>query len=223
MTTAALGVPGRTEKPEEVKAADLLPPSIVSGTTSQVLDPVADDGYLYTYQLQSKFGVMTVTSTATLYERVHEFNMIAQMDELSGTKEFSKGVEAQAKNVAKGAENLVVHPVKTTKKAISGVGRLFGKIGHAFSGDSDSHTSVANVIGFSKVERAYAQRFQVDPYSRNPYLQKTLKDVSTAGFLGGAITKLGLGAVGGGAGTFLTVSSTTNSLGALVTSKSGKE
>lgn len=224
LTTAALAAPGPYEQPTPVKASTLLPASIVSGANSQVLDPVETDGYLYIYRLQTDKGELSVVSTETLKTRVHEFDMIAQMDKLSGTKEFTDAVAASAKNVAQGAVNLVTDPVDTTKKAVSGVGRLFKKIGHAISDDGSSNGNmIANVSGFSKVERAYAQKFQVDPYSRNPYLQKTLKDVSKAGFTGGLITKLGLGAVGGAAGTFLSVSSTTNSLAQLVTTKSSDE
>ncbi len=224
LATAAMAAPGPFEEPTPVKAASLLPASIISGANSQVLDPVETDGYLYIYKLQTDSGEMSVVSTETLYLRVHEFDVIAQMDKLSSSKEFTGAVEASAKGAAQGVVNLVTDPIDTTKKAVSGVGRLFKKIGHAVSGDGSSNgNTVANVTGFSKVERAYAQKFQVDPYSRNPYLQKKLKDVSKAGFMGGLITKLGLGAVGGAAGTFLTVSSTTNSLAQLVTTKSSGE
>lgn len=196
LTTCAGAQP--TEKSIEWKASEVLPPAIVSGLNSQVLDPVENDGYLNIYRLKSKFGEMRVVSTDKLYQRVHEFDAIAQMEKLKGTQEFAKGVEAQAGKVVQGAANLVTDPVDTTKKVFSGIGRMFQNIGNAISGDQapSNGNALADLSGFGKVERSYAKQFSVDPYSRNSYLQDTLKDVSRAGFLGGTAASLGMGGVG---------------------------
>ena len=227
LSSALWAAPGPTEKSLQSKASQILPQAIVAGTNSQVLDPVENDGYLNIYRLQSKFGELKVVSTATLYERVHEFDAIAQMDKLKGSNEFTKAVKAQAEKVVEGGVDLITDPIGTTKNAISGVGRMFQNIGRAISGGGEAPSSgdslASEASGFSKVKRAYARQFKVDPYSRNPYLQETLKDVSQAGFLGGAITSLGLGQVGGLAGAMVNVASTSESLGELVTSKSGQD
>ncbi|MBT9585811.1 hypothetical protein IV102_20890 [bacterium] len=224
VATAVWAAPGPTEKSVDLKAADLLPASIVAGTNSQVLDPVENDGYLNIYRLNSKNGELKVVSTATLYERAHEFDMMAQMDKLKGSQEFTKAVGGQVDKVVTGGVNLVTDPIGTTKKAFSGLGRMFQSIGDTLGGGGSADDNlIGEASGFDKVKRSYAKEFKVDPYSRNPYLQEKLKDISRAGFLGGTVTSLGLGAVGGAAGMALNVASTTNSLGEMVTGKSPQD
>lgn len=189
---------GPTEKNLTRKASEVLPPALVSGTHSQVLDPVENDGFLNIYRLKSKFGEMRVVSTAELYERIHELDAIAQMEKLKGTEEFAKGIEAKAGKMVQGATNLISDPVETTQRAFSGLGRMFRNFGKTISGEAapSDGNALADVSGFSQVERSYAKQFSVDPYSRNPHLQNCLKDVSRAGFLGGTAVSLGAGAVG---------------------------
>jgi hypothetical protein len=207
-----------TEKPATYKAADLLPASIVNGAHSQVLDPVTSDGYLYVYQLKSRYGQLQVVSTATLLERAHEFDMMAQMEKLKGTQQFADAVKGKLGKVVQGGANLITDPLGTTEKAFTGVGRMFRSIGTAIGGGGQAggDGTVSEMSGYSAVKRQYARKFGVDPYSRNQYLQTELTDVSRAGFLGGTMTSLGLGMVGGAAGTAITVASSTEQLGELV-------
>jgi len=216
--------PGPFEKTRQVKAAEVLPASVVQGANSQVLDPVENDGYQYTFHLKSKWGEMKVVSTATLSERVSEFEAMAQMEKLKASDEFAKAVANKAQKVVQGGVNLVTDPVGTTKRAFAGIGRMFSNIGNAFSGDEDGGDDiVSEASGFSKVKRSYARQFKVDPYSRNPYLQDTLKDISRAGFLGGAVTSMGLGSIGGAAGMAVNLASTTENLNQMVTQKTPEE
>jgi len=221
LTTTVWAQGGPFEKTTELKAADVLPAAVVSGTNSQVLDPVENDGYLNIYRLKSKFGEMRVVSTDKLYQRAHEFDAIAQMEKLKGTQEFAKGVEAQAGKVVQGAANLVTDPVDTTKKVFSGIGRMFQNIGNTISGNEapSNGNAVADLSGFGKVERSYAKQFSVDPYSRNSYLQDTLKDVSRAGFLGGTAASFGMG----GVGNLAMVATTDNALKDMIYTKSAQD
>lgn len=198
LSTALWAQGGPFEKATDLKAAAVLPAALVSGANSQVLDPVENDGYLNIYRLKSKYGEMRVVSTDKLTQRIHEFDAMAQMEKLKGTKEFARGIEGQAGRVVQGASNLVTDPVDTTKKVFSGIGRMFQNIGNTVSGNQapSEGNALADLSGFGKVERSYAKQFALDPYSRNPYLQDALKDVSRAGFLGGTAASLGMGPVG---------------------------
>ncbi len=216
LTAAAAADP--TEKPSDYKAADLLPPKIYNGANSQVLDPVTSDGYLFVYQMKSKWGQLRPVSTATLLERAHEFDAMAQMEKLKGSQEFGKAVKGSVGKVVEGGVNLVTDPINTLNKTFTGVGRMFSNIGTAIGGGGQAggDSTISEVSGYSKVKRQYAQHFGVDPYSRNPFLQDELKDIARAGFMGNTLTSLGLGAVGGAAGTVITVASSTQSLSSLV-------
>lgn len=196
------------ETPPDLKASDVLPPEMVVGPNHKVEEKVENDGFLNHYVVNSKWGQLEVVSTATLRKRIHELNAMAEMEQLKGTKEFKNGVEQMAGKLASGSKNLVTHPVKSVKKIGKGIGGVFKSIGGVFSGKGSERGStegntLERVSGFSKTERQYAQRFNVDPYSRNELLQKELSDVSKAGFLGSTITSLGLGQVVGRAAGFV--------------------
>jgi hypothetical protein len=99
----------------------------------------------------------------------------------------------------KGAKNLITHPVNTISGVPKGVGRLFSRVGEMFGGGrGEQEDSVAKeLIGFSAIKRAYANKLGVDVYSSNKVLQKELNRVSWAGFAGGVGVKLATRAVKG--------------------------
>ena len=190
------------EKPPELKASQILPPELVVGPNHKVEENVESDGFLFHYTIDSQWGQLEAVSTPTLKKRVHELNAMAEMEQLKGTQEFKHGVEQMAGKLVSGAENLVTDPGGSVKKIGKGIGGLFKSVGGVFTGKGSEHGStegntLERVSGFSKTERQYAQRFDVDPYSRNELLQKELSDVSKAGFLGSTITSMGLGQVVG--------------------------
>ena len=190
------------EKPPELKASQILPPELVVGPNHKVEENVESDGFLFHYTIDSQWGQLEAVSTPTLKKRIHELNAMAEMEQLKGTQEFKNGVEQMAGKLVSGAENLVTDPGGSVKKIGKGIGGLFKSVGGVFTGKGSEHGStegntLERVSGFSKTERQYAQRFDVDPYSRNELLQKELSDVSKAGFLGSTITSMGLGQVVG--------------------------
>ena len=72
--------------------------------------------------------------------------------------------------------------------------------------------NVANsVLGVNKSARIWAQKLQVDPYSRNPILQKALVDIAKIDAAGGIATKVVV--------PIPAVVSTTSSVGGLVWGK----
>lgn len=185
-----------------LKASDVLPPELVEGPNFKVDEKVENDGFLNIYLVSSPWGDLTVASTPLLQKRIQELNAMAEMEKLKGTKEFENGVAQAAKKVGSGVQNLVTDPGGSVKKIGKGVGGIFKSIGGAFSGKGQERGSteggdLERISGFSKTKRQYAERFGVDPYSRNELLQKELSDVSKAGFLGNKITSMGLGMIGG--------------------------
>jgi hypothetical protein len=194
------------DKPVKLKASDVLPSELLTGPNFKVDETVENDGFLNVYQLSSQWGELTITSTPLLQERIQELNAMAEMEKLKGTEEFEDGVAQAATKVGSGVENLVTDPGGSVKKIGEGVGGVFKSIGGAFSGKGQERGSteggdLERISGFSKTKRQYAERFGVDPYSRNELLQKELSDVSKAGFLGNKITSMGLGMIGGRAVT----------------------
>jgi len=213
------------EQPLVATAAELLPANIVKGPNHSVRSAVHNDGFLYIYDIDTKYGPLRAVSTPTLYKRISELNAMAGMEQLKGTTEFADGLKNQAGNFVKGGVGIVAHPVKSVSGAVSGVASIFKGVGGTMHyGKSDTESGRLSVIsGFDKTKREYASEFDVDMYSRNKYLQDELTDISRAGFLGSSIVRLGGAAATGGAGIALTVTGTTQAMKDLLREKSAAD
>lgn len=203
-------------------ASTLLPAQIVAGTNHRVRETVYNDGYLYIYTIDSKYGQLRAVSTAMLYKRIGELNAMAGMEKVRGTEEFKKGITGKAGDFVAGGVGVIKDPVGAVSGAVSGVASIFKSVGRTFKyGKSETESGRLSVIsGFDKTKREYAAKFNVDVYSRNEHLQDELNKLTRAGFLGEAIVRLGTSAVGGAAGAALTVSGTTQALNELLRTKS---
>ncbi|MDH3691850.1 MAG: hypothetical protein OEU36_20610 [Gammaproteobacteria bacterium] len=95
---------------------------------------------------------------------------------------------------------------------------MFERAGESFrSQRSDAEDSAyKDLIGFSKVKRAYAAEFGVDPYSANPILQEHLNRVAWSGYSGGIGVTALVSLIPGGAGMVVTATSGTQMLNDLV-------
>ena len=206
------------DKPTTFRAVEILAPELHVGPNHKVQEAVRNDGYLNHYVVDSKWGKLDVVSTPLLRKRILELNSMAQMEKLKGSKEFKSGVKKAGKHVVSGGKKIVTDPKGTAKNVGKGIGGLFRSIGKTVKGDGDGHgktegNTLERFSGFSKTKRQYAERFSVDPYARNEYCQKTLGNISKSGYCGGAVTSVGLGAVGGVA---VSVASKTESLSTLI-------
>lgn len=178
---------GPFEGPQTYKVSDLIPNDIVIGTNYTIQPNVINDGFLYIYTIDSKFGRIRAVSTAMLYKRIHEIKAIAEIEKKSQAKEFIEGVGEKGKDVVAGAVNLVTSPIDTLHGAASGVGKLFKRAGENLVEQSRSDAEdnrVKSVIGFAKTKRDYAHDLNVDVYTRNPLLQDALDDLTWSGFAG---------------------------------------
>jgi hypothetical protein len=195
-----------TETPPTLSAAALLPAAVLSGPHHTVDEVVHNDGYLNIYTLHSQKGDLRVESTALLMIRIHELNAAAAMDQTNKGKEFGKSVAASGVGTVKGAVNLLVHPVDTLSGAASGVGKAFGRAAASLSEQRprDDDGAGAELLGYNRAKREYAKAFGVDPYSRNPILQDSLKRLAGAGFAGGLTGTVAKAAIPGGVGVAVT-------------------
>ena len=75
-----------SEAPSERKVADVLPPDFVTGSLHTVIDPVASDGYLDSYQIESQFGSAVVIGRAQLRAHIIEIAALDELDQISKTK-----------------------------------------------------------------------------------------------------------------------------------------
>ena len=191
-----------------LKASQILPGNLLRGPNHQVDERVLNDGFLNTYTINSRYGMITAVSTAKLRKYINEINAIARMDAVKNSDEFKKGIKEKAGDVVEGAKNLAYDPIGTTSNAISGVGKLFSRGKENLFGGSRSESEgsrLQDLSGFSKTKRDYGYEFGVDVYSHNALLQEHLDSIALAGHGGSLAMSTMLMAVPGAAGAAVTV------------------
>ncbi|HCR12365.1 hypothetical protein [Solidesulfovibrio sp.] len=178
----AKAVSEETETPPVFSARAILPEKILSGSNYAVDDKVANDGYMNLYVIHTPKGDLHVESTSLLYARIKELQAAAAMDDVNKGAEIGKSIGQSGVNAVKGVFNLLTKPGET----LSSVGKSFTRA-QASSKEqrpSDDKGTVGELLGYNKAMRQYAKAYGVDPYSRNPVLQESLKRLAGAGFFG---------------------------------------
>ena len=170
-----------------LSASKILPPELLSGPNHRVQERVTNDGYLNTYQIDSKFGTFTAVSTAVLRKRIGEINAMVVMEKVQGSKEYVDSIKEGGLDAMTSALSLIGSPVKTLTGAAQGLGAAFSRVGESITGAKRSQSEdskVKDLIGFSTTKRQYAFQFDVDVYSENQKLQDMLNRISWAGYAG---------------------------------------
>ncbi len=175
------------EAPPVLSASKILPPELLSGPNHRVQERVTNDGYLNTYQIDSKFGTFTAVSTAVLRKRIGEINAMVVMEKIQGSKEYLDSIKEGGLDAMTSALSLMTKPVQTISGAVQGLGAAFSRVGEGLFGAQRSQSEeskVKDLIGFSTTKRQYAFQFGVDVYSENQKLQDMLNRISWAGYAG---------------------------------------
>lgn len=198
LTDQFLGLPapvGPFEGPQTFTASSLLPANVITGANYSIQPQVNNDGFLNIYTINSSYGNITAVSTATLYKRVHEMKVIAEIEKMSKSGEFVDGVTEKGKDVVKGAKNAGFNPIDTVTGSISGIGKMFNRVKENAGNQakSDSENILEDASGYSKTKRDYANELKVDVYSRNPILQEELDNLAMAGYAGNMLSALTIG------------------------------
>jgi len=197
------------ESPATLKASQIVPKNLLSGPDYRIDEKVLNDGFLNHYKVNSKFGEFNAVSNATLRKRIWEIRAMAEMEKVTGTKEFIDSFKESGRKTIAGAKALITSPIATTQGAISGVAKVFKGAADSIFGPKRSEaedSKLKDVIGFSKVKREYAYEFSVDVYSRNKPLQERLDKIAWAGYAGGLSMSAAMMPIGGAAGVVISVS-----------------
>ena len=196
------------EAPPVLSASKILPPELLSGPNHRVRERVTNDGYLNTYQIDSKFGTFTAVSTALLRKRIGEINAMVVMEKVQDSKEYIDSFKEAGLDAMTSAMSLVTSPVQTLSGAAQGLGAAFERVGGTLFGAERSGSEEARIkdaIGFAATKREYAYQFGVDVYSDNQKMQDMLNKISWAGYAGSLTWSAAMAAVPGGAGIAMTV------------------
>jgi hypothetical protein len=154
-----------------------------------VLSPVRSDGFLRIYQLQTDFGVERIEGDGLLKLRLSELKVLVALEGLKNDASFVDGLKQAAMKPVEFVESTVTDPVGTAKSTVTGVGRMFSRIGKgveaAVSGKGGSPAELARAItGQAHARRELAVELGIDPYTFYKPLSQKLDEtasVTTAG------------------------------------------
>src|SRR5262245_53765325 len=153
------------ERPPSFNATKLLG-NAAQAPGYQIVSPVASDGYLRDYSINTPYGVVTASGDQMLLMRIKEITALEAMERTTSSQEFADALVKAGLSPVEFAGNLVTNPVGTVKNTVTGVGKLFGGIASGLKNAGKSQESaVASVTGAAKQKRLIAYQYGVDPYT----------------------------------------------------------
>lgn len=184
-----------------------LPEDLLKGRLHSVAPQAENDGLLNTYFLYSGDQAVEVTTGIALRTRIRELYAIDKLRGMSKTQEFTKAMSKAAKQKLENAAGIVRDPVGTLKCVPQGASRFFGRIGEGLKGGGSKTegNTLQGITGVEKAKAALAAKLGVSPYSTNQELQEQLTNAARAIAGGGFIVKAATAAVGGTAGSVVSV------------------
>jgi hypothetical protein len=113
------------ESVPERPAAQLLPANLASGADFHVVEPVAGDGLMNHFVLESRFGTFEAYGRQALAARVHEVAALRELSRTSDVEIVAGGVAQGVQSEVKTATSVVTHPVATVTGIPRGIAHLF--------------------------------------------------------------------------------------------------
>lgn len=210
--------------PIALKASEVLPQQWLKGPNYTTKEAITNDGVVSTYELDTKYGQVTVESTVLLLKRISELRALHKMEQLQGTELFANAAKGAATGPLATAKGLVEDPAGTASAVGSGIGKFFGRVSDSVTSDDPYKAGVAqSALGQAATKREFAYQFGVDPYSPYPPLQKALDSVAWTAASGSLTVKAAFSAIPGGAGAVVSITGTADSLRSLVRDKTPSE
>lgn len=209
--SAPAQAPAAFESAVVLKAADLLPPELLSGPTHRVREQVVTDGFMAHFEVDTDFGTFTAAGVPQVGQRVAEAEAIRKLVETSKSDLFAEGLKRSIEQPIDAVKNIAKDPVTSIKRAPKTVGHFFSKVGSSIErtvnkakaeteaeegpgageiGSGVGETAM-RAAGFDKARLETARQLGVDPYSDNKRLQEEMDKVTWAFFAGGLPLRIG--------------------------------
>jgi hypothetical protein len=206
------------ERPPTFSASQLFQGQNLTGPNYHIGETVQNDGFLNIYTVTVEGRSYRVVSNAVMRERLRELRALQQMEALKRTDVYKKALKKSAMGPLSTAKNMITSPVSTIKGIGSGIGSMFGSIGHSlFGGASDQEENVLKTaIGFAAAKRKFAYRFGVDPYTTFPPVKERLDEIAWSGVAGGLTVSVGFAAIPGVGGAVVSSTKTGDSLNRMI-------
>jgi len=209
------GAAGPYEEPADRPVAQTLPPELAKSVYHTVKDPIAADGYMLHFNVNSTFGPYEVTGIGALRKLVRELYAIGELQKIKGTEAWAKQVKDSATSPLQFTYKMITSPVDT----LSGVPKGLYKGAEAVytsattERDPSQDSRTATLLLQSGKKREYAANLGVDPYSSNALLQKELNSVGWAAALGSWTVTAASAPISGVASTVISVTKMGDAVG----------
>src|SRR5262245_30295247 len=118
----------RYEAEPVLQAKDLVAAELLKGPNYTVDSKVPVKGFLGRFTIRSDYGTFEAHGIYMFQVRVREVYGLAQLSQMSQTKEFLTAAGQAVARPVTSAVNMVMNPVETVEGLPSGVSRLFGRI-----------------------------------------------------------------------------------------------
>ena len=206
--SGAGAAPAAWEVPKTFEARQVLTPEQETGEHHRVGHEVPVESYYYAFTLHTDFGDLEPVGLDLLKKRIEETRALEALSEVSKSGVFLQAAGRSLESMGTGVVTVVKDPVGTVKGIGAGIkrfghnlGRKSKQVAHAATDDDDKNkeaestgeklSSVANsALGVNKSARIWARKLEVDPYSRNPILQKALLEIAKIDAAGAVAAKV---------------------------------
>jgi len=190
-----------------VETKMFLPEALLKGGLHTVAPQAENDGLLNTYFIDSGGRAFEVTTGIALRTYLRELYAIDKLHGMSKTDAFTKAMATAGKKKLESAAGIVRDPVGTLKRVPQGASRFFGRIGEGLKGGGSKTegNALQSITGVEKAKAALAAKLGVSPYSTNQELQEQLTNAARAIAAGGFVVNAATAAVGGTAGSVISV------------------
>jgi hypothetical protein len=168
-------------------AADLVPPSLLTGAHYRIEPRVVTSGFANWYVVTSDYGDFEIRGDRMLRTRIREIEALAALDEMRKTEAFANAAGNALKSPFVATWNLITKPVDTIVGIPVGAWEAVKRSSQLARGERSEleDSGVLALIGFEMKKRQIANELGVDPYSSNKVLQKQLNRFAWAAYLGG--------------------------------------
>jgi hypothetical protein len=198
---------GAWEGPRTFDASEVLTATDRSGPHYSVDDDVTTERFFYAFTLRTDFGDLETVGLTLLKKRIAETEALVALNDVSKTDVFIEAGGRSLVSLGEGVAAVATDPGGTAQGLGKGIkrfgvnlGRRTQRVAENITGDEDSEEeestgeTAANVatavLGVNQAARLWAQKLQVDPYSRNPMLQSALLEVAKIDAAGAIATKV---------------------------------
>ena len=171
-----------------LEVSRVLPPELIKGPHHEVVDPVVNYFALDQFTVKSDFGDVAAYGQLDLRIKLREIQAIAALKKETKASLTAKTVLEEGKETLHSAGQVARHPVKALKGLGSGIKARFKKTVRDVKEDVELARSDAEnkgevlagrMLGVAKARREWAEKLQIDPYTRNEVLSAELDRVAT--------------------------------------------